>query len=182
MGARRITSTRVIYENRWMRLREDRTEGPDGAPGLYAYVEKPPAAVIVALEDDHVWLVEQFRHPVGRRFWELPQGAWEDRPDADPAELARGELAEETGVRAARLEHLGDLFFAYGLSDQSFGVWLATGLEEGERAPEATEADLRAARVPVGDFEGMLLRGEVQDAATVAAWGLLRLRSSRGPR
>jgi 8-oxo-dGTP pyrophosphatase MutT (NUDIX family) len=168
----RIVSTRVVYENRWMRLHEDRTERPDGTPGLYAWVEKPPAAVIVPREDDHVWLIEQHRHPVGGRFWEFPQGAWEDEPGARPEELARGELVEETGLRAGSREHLGRLFFAYGLSDQSFDVWLATGLEPGEQALEATEADLRVARFGVAELEAMITRGDVRDAASVAAWHL----------
>ena len=165
-----MTSRRVVYENRWLRLNEDRTERADGTPGLYAWVEKPPAAVIVPRDGDHVWLVEQHRHPVGERFWEFPQGAWEDEPGARRQDLARGELAEETGLRARTLEHLGRLFFAYGLSDQSFDVWLATGLERGEQALEATEADLRVARFAVADVEAMIARGAVRDAATVAAW------------
>jgi len=172
MTAPRVTSTRVVYENRWLRLHEDRLERPDGSPGLYAWIEKPPAAVIVPLEDDHVWLIEQHRHPVGRRFWELPQGSWEDSPDAPAEELARGELAEETGLRARELELLGSLFFVYGMSDQRFDVWLAGGLEPGDPAPEATEHDLRCARFAVGEFEAMIRRGEVADAATVAAWHL----------
>ena len=81
------------------------------------------------LTDDGVWLVEQFRHPVGERFWEFPQGAWEDATPASAEALARGELAEETGLRAGRLEHLGRLYFAYGMSDQSVDVWRATDLE-----------------------------------------------------
>ena len=59
----RVTDTRIVYENRWMRLHEDRTERADGTPGLYAWIEKPPAAVIVPVDGDHVWLVEQHRHP-----------------------------------------------------------------------------------------------------------------------
>ncbi|HWT25368.1 MAG TPA: NUDIX hydrolase [Solirubrobacteraceae bacterium] len=172
----RVTSSRVVYENRWMRLREDRTESRDGTPGLYAWIEKPPSAVVVALDGADVWLVEQFRHPVGRRFWEFPQGAWEDAPDAPAEELARGELAEETGLRAAAMERLGTLFFAYGMSDQRFDVWLATGLEPGPRAPEATEHDLVCAKVPVARFEAMIAAGEVADAATVAAWHLVSRR------
>jgi 8-oxo-dGTP pyrophosphatase MutT (NUDIX family) len=167
-----VTDSRVVYENRWMRLHEDRTERADGTPGLYAWVEKPPAAVIVPLDGDHVWLIEQHRHPVGARFWELPQGAWEDEPGARAEDLARGELAEETGLRAARMEHLGQLFFAYGMSDQSFDVWRATGLEPGEQALEATEADLRVERFTVGGLEDMISGGRVRDAATVAAWHL----------
>jgi 8-oxo-dGTP pyrophosphatase MutT (NUDIX family) len=168
----RVTASRVVYENRWMRLHEDRTERADGTPGLYAWVEKPPAAVIVPRDGDEVWLIEQHRHPVGHRFWELPQGAWEEDPGAEPESLARGELAEETGLRAGRLEHLGTLFFAYGMSNQSFDVWLATALERGEQALESTEADLRVARFPAGELEAMIARGEIRDAATVAAWHL----------
>jgi len=155
-----------------MRLHEDRTERDDGTPGLYAWVEKPPAAVIVPLDGDHVWLIEQHRHPVGARFWELPQGAWEDEPGAEAEDLARGELAEETGLSAGRIEHLGRLYFAYGLSNQSFDVWRATELTEGEQALEATEADLRVERFAVADFESMIDAGSVRDAATVAAWHL----------
>ena len=167
-----MTDSRVVYENRWMRLHEDRTERADGVQGLYAWVEKPPAAVIVPLDAGHVWLIEQHRHPVGARFWEFPQGAWEDDPGASAEDLARGELAEETGLRAGRLEHLGRLFFAYGLSDQSFDVWRATGLEPGEQALEATEADLRVERFTVASLEEMIAGGGVRDAASVAAWHL----------
>jgi 8-oxo-dGTP pyrophosphatase MutT (NUDIX family) len=168
----RVTDTRIVYENRWMRLHEDRTVRADGTPGLYAWVEKPPAAVIVPLDGDAVWLISQHRHPVGARFWEFPQGAWEDDPAASPEDLARGELAEETGLRAARMEHLGRLFFAYGLTNQSFDVWRATGLEPGEQALEATEADLRVERFGVAELEALIDGGGVRDAASVAAWHL----------
>jgi ADP-ribose pyrophosphatase len=168
----RVTATRIVYENRWMRLHEDITERADGTAGLYAWIEKPPAAVIVPLDGEHVWLVQQHRHPIGARFWELPQGAWEDDPAAAPEDLARGELAEETGLRAARIEHLGKLYFAYGITDQSFDVWRASGLEPGEQALEATEADLRVERFTVAGFEAMISGGRIRDAATVSAWHL----------
>src|SRR4051812_28892857 len=142
LRAVRITSSRVVYENRWMRVHEDRTERADGTPGLYGWIEKPPAAMIVPIEDGHVWLVEQYRHPLRARFWDFPQGAWEDAPGASPEDLARGELAEETGLRAASLELLGRLHFAYGLSNQAVDVWRATGLEPGEQALEDTEEGL----------------------------------------
>jgi 8-oxo-dGTP pyrophosphatase MutT (NUDIX family) len=173
----RVTATRVVYENRWMRLHEDRTERADGTPGLYAWIEKPPAAVIVPRDGDHVWLIEQYRHPVGRRFWEFPMGAWEDAPGARPEDLARGELAEETGLRAGCMEHLGRLFFAYGVLDQPFDVWLATELSEGEQALEATEADLRVGRFAATELEAMIATGQLSDAATVAAWHLATSRA-----
>jgi ADP-ribose pyrophosphatase len=176
-----VTASRVVYENRWMRLREDRTVLPDGSPGLYAVVEKAPSAVVIPRDGNHLWLVEQYRHPAGARFWELPQGAWDDRAEPGGEDLARGELAEETGLRAGRLERLGRLYFAYGVLDQAFEVWLATDLRRGEQALEATEQDLRVGRFPITEVEDMVLDGRIADNATVAALGLLELRERRGP-
>ena len=168
----RVTSSRVVYENRWMRVHEDRTEHVDGSPGLYGWIEKSPGAILVPLEADAVWLVEQRRHPVGRRFWDFPQGSWEQAPGADAEALARGELAEETGLRAGRLEHLGRLYFAYGMSSQYCDVWRATGLEAGDQALEHTEQDLIARRFAHAEVERMIRDNEIQDAASVAAWHL----------
>jgi ADP-ribose pyrophosphatase len=172
----RVTSSEVVYENRWMTVREDRLERADGSAGLYAVVVKRPSAVVVPLHDGEVTLVEQYRHPVGGRFWEVPQGAWESQSEPDPEELARGELAEETGLRAGTLEHLGRLYFAYGLTDQRFDAWLATDLTQGEQALEPEEEGLRVGRFPVEEVRSMLLDGRIADSATVAALGLLRLR------
>src|ERR1044071_1058989 len=155
-----------------MRLVEDRTERADGTPGLYAWIEKPPAAVIVPVDAGSVWLVEQHRHPIGARFWELPQGAWEDDPSAASEDLARGELAEETGLRAGVMEHLGQLFFAYGITNQPFDVWRASDLVAGQQALESTELGLRVGSFSIDEFEAMIASGEVRDAATVAAWHL----------
>jgi 8-oxo-dGTP pyrophosphatase MutT (NUDIX family) len=168
----RVVASRVVYENRWMRVHEDRTERADGTSGLYGWVEKPASALIVPIEDGHVWLVEQYRHPVGARFWEFPQGTWEDEPGASAEDLAHGELAEETGLRAASLQLLGRLHFAYGLSNQAVDVWRATGLEPGEQALEETEEGLIARRFAREEVERMIAANEIRDAASVAAWHL----------
>jgi 8-oxo-dGTP pyrophosphatase MutT (NUDIX family) len=161
----RVTSSRVVYENRWMRVHEDRGERGH----VYGWVEKRPAALVVPLDDRHTWLVEQFRHPVGERFWEFPQGTSEDVAGAD---LARAELAEETGLRAARLEHLGRLYYGYGVLDQPVDVWRATGLEPGPQDLEATEHDLIVRRFTHAELERMIAANELRDAASVAAWHL----------
>jgi hypothetical protein len=70
------------------------------------------------------------------------------------------------------MEHLGQLFFAYGITNQPFDVWRASALVEGSQALEATEHDLRVGRFAVDEFESMILSGHVRDAATVAAWHL----------
>ncbi|MGW4894710.1 hypothetical protein ACWEQL_20935 [Kitasatospora sp. NPDC004240] len=66
------------------------------------------------------------------RYREFPQGSWEEKPDADPLALARGELAEKTGLSAGTMTPLGHLFSAYGYCDQGLHVLLATDLTAGE--------------------------------------------------
>jgi 8-oxo-dGTP pyrophosphatase MutT (NUDIX family) len=168
----RVTSSRIVYENRWMKVHEDITELPDGSPGLYGWIDKRPATIIVPLDDDGVWLVELFRHPIGRRFWEFPQGSWEDEPPENAEALARGELVEETGLRADTLEYCGRLYFAYGFSNQPVDVWRATGLHPGPQQLEHTEQDLIARRFPREEVDRMIRENEIQDAASVAAWHL----------
>jgi 8-oxo-dGTP pyrophosphatase MutT (NUDIX family) len=173
-------ASRVVYRNRWMSVREDQIERDDGSPGIYSVVDKSPAAMIIAiegsLEDGHVYLIEQFRYPVGQRYLEFPGGAWEDDPDADPANLARGELREETGLIAERLDYVGFLYFAYGISSQGFHVYRATGLTQGEPTPEQTEQDLIVKRVAVKEFEDMCRDNVIKDSASIAAWSLLKAR------
>ena len=113
------------------------------------------------------------------RFWELPQGALDSEGVTDPEQIARTELAEETGLRAAGLRHLSRLYFAYGISNQCFDAWLATGLTEGEQALEAEEEGLRVGRFPLAEVERMAREGVIADAATVAVLGLIR--HSAGP-
>jgi 8-oxo-dGTP pyrophosphatase MutT (NUDIX family) len=104
MSIRRVSS-RTVYANQWMRVREDEVERADGSNGIYGVVEKPDFALIVPVDTDcGLWLVEQYRYPVEGRFWEFPQGSWEQQPGVDPAVLARGELREEAGLEASSLE------------------------------------------------------------------------------
>jgi ADP-ribose pyrophosphatase len=171
----RVTASRTVYANRWMRVREDDLIWPDGSPGLYAVVEKPHAAVVAAVQDDRVWLVEQFRHTVGRRFWELPQGALDGSAEADGEVIARTELAEETGLRAATMRRVGRLYFAYGLTDQSFEAWVATGLTQGRPDLETSEQGLIARAFPLPDVPAMVADGRIVDAATIATLSLAGL-------
>lgn len=169
--------TRVVYENQWMRVREDAIRRRDGSEGIYGIVEKPDFVVIVPVEDDgRIHLVQQYRYPVQARYWEFPQGAWEDAPGADPADIARGELREETGLEAETMIHAGHLFGAYGYSNQGYHVYLATGLRRTEADLDHEEQDLVTQELTLREVERMIRDGEIKDATTMAAFGLLRLK------
>ncbi len=174
MTIRTISST-IRYRNKWLTLREDEIERADGSPGLYGVVSKPDFALIVPYERDGFHLVEQYRYPVGGRYWEFPQGSWPGRPDVDPAELARGELAEETGLRAGSLVRLGRLFEAYGYCDQGANIFLATELTPGPTNLDPEEGDLRHDWFPRSVVERMIREGQIRDAVSVAALTLLAL-------
>jgi ADP-ribose pyrophosphatase len=170
-----VTSSRIAYANPWLRIREDRLLRPDGTPGLYGVIERRDFAVVVAVQDGRLTLVQQYRHPVGERLWEFPQGVSEP-DDPDLLACAARELREETGLVAARLEDCGRVYLAAGICTQAYSVVLATGLARGATAREATEADLVARDMPLAEVERMLREGVIRDATSLAAFGLLRLQ------
>ena len=168
-------SSREVYANAWMTVREDAIRRPDGTDGIYGVVDKPTAAVIVPRDGDRLHLVEQFRYPVGARRWEFPMGTAPDRAELDPAELAVRELAEETGLVAGRMELLGDLDTAPGMSSQREHVYLATELTAGPSRREHTEQDMRSRWFTTAEFEQMVRGSELVDAQSLAAYLLVLL-------
>ena len=101
-------SSREVYRNHWMRVREDEILRSNGEKGIYGVVEKDDAAIILPIDEGRVWLVEQFRYTIQERALELPQGGWEMEVD-NPEELARGELKEEMGLMPREMTYLGSL-------------------------------------------------------------------------
>jgi 8-oxo-dGTP pyrophosphatase MutT (NUDIX family) len=174
-GVIRQLSTREIYRNPWLRLREDEVEFPSGARGTYSVIDKQDFVVVLPFADGGFWLVEQYRYPVGRREWEFPQGGWSHGKTGTPQELAVLELREETGFTAGSLVHLGRLHAAYGFSSQGYDVFLASQLEAGEPAREVTESDMVHEWRSAADVRAMIRRGEFNDAHSVAALALYDL-------
>ncbi len=170
------TSTREIYANPWMTVREDTFRRPDGVDGLYGVVDRPDYAIVIALDGDQLALVEQYRYPLGLRRWEFPQGTAPDRATMAPEALAARELREETGLTAGSLTFLGLLDLAPGMSSQRGRAYLATDLTAGEPQREDTEADMRHAWVSRTEFERRVRAGEITDSQSIAAYALLLLR------
>ena len=171
-------SSREVYRNRWMRVREDEILRANGEKGIYGVVEKHDAAIILPIEEGRIWLVEQFRYTIQERVLELPQGGWEMEIE-NPEELARGELREEIGRDAAGMTLLGTLWIAYGFLRQRQYVYLATDLKPACGERDAEEHDLIARSVPIAEFERMMLEGTIRDNCTLAAWGLYSLWKAR---
>lgn len=176
MDSIRQVSSREVYRNDWLTLREDDIQRPDGSDGIYAVVDKPNYALVIACDGDRLKLVEQFRYPLGLRRWEFPQGTAPGRVDMEPLDLAARELREETGLRAGTVTELGLLDVAPGMSSQRGWVFLATDLTEGDHDREHEEQDMRSAWFTRDEFERMVADGEITDAQSIAAYGMLLLR------
>jgi ADP-ribose pyrophosphatase len=171
-------SSREVYRNAWMRVREDEILRSNGKRGIYGVVEKEEAAIILPIDGERIWLVEQFRYTIQQRAVELPQGGWE-RAIVNPEELARGELREETGLHAEKMTCLGAHWIGYGFTRQKQHVFLATGLTQSDKQPDEEEHDIVVRNMPVADFEQMMREGLVRDGCTLAAWALYLLWKAR---
>ncbi|RFU39773.1 NUDIX hydrolase [Actinomadura logoneensis] len=176
MSSIRQVSSRVVYENPWILVREDEIERPDGSRGIYGVVDRPDFALVIPMQDDGFVLVEEYRYPIGRRAWNFPQGSRPNRADGDPEELAREELVQETGLRAGTMRHIGFLHSSQGSSTQGFNVFVATDLKQGPHEREPEEQDMRQGFFSRAQFREMVLRGQITDDSSVAAYTLLTLR------
>lgn len=174
----RTVGTRRIYTGAIVSLRVDEVLMPDGHSAEREVVEHYGAVAVAAVdEQDRLVLVHQYRHPLGRRLWELPAGLL-DEPGEAPLTTARRELAEETGLAAERWDVLVDVALSPGFTDEAVRVFAARDLSLVERPdPEHEEADLEVHRVPVDEAVAMALRGEIVNATAVS--GILALAAAR---
>jgi len=170
----RVHSSRDVYENPWIRVTEHQVTTPGGSPGIYGVVSFKNVAVAVIPVDDeeHTWLVGQFRFPLGEYSWEVPEGG---APHGEPPDqCARRELAEETGLRARTLHPLMEMDLSNCVSDERAVAFVATGLTRGDAAPEDSEK-LRVLRLPLSEAFAMAIDGRIRDALSVAP--LLKLQA-----
>jgi ADP-ribose pyrophosphatase len=160
-------SSRPIYANRWMRVREDVAALPDGRRTLYGVVECRPAVGVLAFVDpDTVVLVGQYRYVAREFLWEIPTGAI----DAGESETdaAQRELAEEAGYRAGRLQKLCTFDTSKSVMDETAHLYLATELTRAAQDGDETEF-IEVKTVPFDEALAMVDRGEIRDAMAIVA-------------
>jgi ADP-ribose pyrophosphatase len=168
-----VVSTKDVHIGRVVGLRLDEVTMPGGGTAMREVVEHLGAVAVVALdEEDRVVLIHQYRHPVGRRLWELPAGLL-DVSGENAVDTAARELEEEVDLAAAEWSTLVDVAASPGFTDEVVRVFLARGLTTaGRTEPEGDEeADIVVSRIPLAEAVGKVFTGEIINASTVA--GLL---------
>ena len=159
--------TRRIYKGRVISLRVDTVQLSQGRVSQRELVEHGGSVAIVPLDGKkNVLLVRQYRKAIEQTLLEVPAGGL--REGEAPEACARRELEEETGYTAARLEHMGSFFMTPGYCDEEMHTFLATGLKEGRPQPDFDE-DIQVVPAPLDSIPGMIQRGEIRDAKSIAA-------------
>lgn len=167
-----VVSTDLVYEGRVWNVRSD-TLRYGGSDIVRQYVEHPGAAAIVALDDEQrVLLIQQYRHPIRHRDWEIPAGLL-DVAGESPLETARRELIEEADLEASDWTPLVSVFTTPGGNDEVVHLFLARGLTPvaEPHAREAEEADIRIEWVPLKDAVAGVLAGRLRNG--ILATGVL---------
>lgn len=163
------TSSQLLHQGKIFALRADQVRMPGGKVATREVVEHFGAVAVVALDDAlNIPMIHQYRHPLGRRLWELPAGLLDIDGEASHLTAAR-ELQEEAGLAARTWQVLVDLDSTPGFSDESVRVYLATGLRNVER-PEAhdEEADLVLRWYPLAEAVRLVFSGDIVNSIAVA--------------
>jgi ADP-ribose pyrophosphatase len=164
-----LIDSEMLYEGRVIKLRRDRVSMPGGGNAVREVVVHPGAVGVVAYDVlGRIMMVNQYRHPVGKRLWELPAGLL-DVPGEPASAAAKRELTEETALSAEQWDTLVDTYASPGMTDEATRIFLARGITE--LAPEhpATdeEADMELAWVPLDDAVFRVMQGDITNALTV---------------
>lgn len=160
-------SSKAVYTNSWINVREDKVITPNGDSGIYGVVEAKPAVGIIALTEDlKTYLVGQYRYTLDTYSWEIPEGGVE----ANESLLAgaKRELLEETGLTANSWTELGELYTSNCFTNERAYIFLAEGLIEGEAQPDPTE-QLEVKKIPFLQAWEMVLNQEIKDSLALTA-------------
>ncbi|MGW0288062.1 NUDIX domain-containing protein [Streptomyces sp. NPDC003236] len=176
-----IRATETPFRGNKTSVRTDEVVMPDGSVVRRDYQVHPGSVAVLALdEEDRVLLINQYRHPVRHKLWEIPAGLL-DVPGENPLHAAQRELYEEAHVKAEDWRVLTDVYTTPGGCDEAVRIFLARDLSEaeGERfEAEHEETDMEHARVPLGELVRRVLAGDVHNNCLVV--GVLSLVAARG--
>ncbi|QKJ21199.1 NUDIX hydrolase [Microbacterium hominis] len=167
-----VVDSELVYEGRVWDVRSDTIRYGDEQI-VRQYVDHPGAAAVIAIdEQDRVLLIQQYRHPIRHRDWEVPAGLL-DVAGEPPIETAARELAEEADLVAASIEPLVSIFTTPGGNDEIVHLFLARDLSAAPdtHAREQEEADIRLEWVPLADAVAGVLEGRLRNG--ILAVGVL---------
>ena len=159
-------NSQLVFEGRVVKLYKDKIELPTGRESFREVVKHSGGVVILAIKDDKILLVKQFRYPIKEIMFELPAGKLE--AGEDPFEAAKRELEEETGYCADKWTDLGYVYTSPGYSDEKLYLYKAENLQFTHCHPDEGEI-IQAFEYTYNDVLKMIDNGQINDAKTLCA-------------
>ncbi|MDF2663075.1 MAG: hydrolase [Paenibacillus sp.] len=167
-----------IFQGKVISLQVDHVRLPNGETATREVVKHPGAVAVLAIKDDKMIVVEQYRKALGRSQVEIPAGKLE--PGEDLMEAAKRELEEETGYRCDELRSVSSFYTSPGFADEILHLFVADRLTAGEANPDEDEF-LDCEAITLETAKRYITEGRISDAKTIAAvyaWQLHRLTGS----
>lgn len=160
-------SRETVYDGSIIRVERDKVCLPNGNEAVREVVRHQGGVCVCAIDGDlNLYFVRQYRYPFAAELLELPAGKL-DVEGEDPYDGALRELKEETGIVAADMMPLGELYSSVGFCDESIHMYLAVNIEQKEQCLDEDEF-INVEKIPLGEAVQMCLKGELKDAKTVA--------------
>jgi 8-oxo-dGTP pyrophosphatase MutT (NUDIX family) len=163
-----------VYEGKIFAVDRAEFRFPDGELATREIIRHPGAVGVVAIDDEHVWLVRQPREAADDPdMLEIPAGKLDEEGE-EPLETGQRELAEEIGKGAEHWEHLTTFFTSVGILDEQVHVYLATGLRDETAEPPDHNERIEVVRWPLDDLDGAI--EQTRDSKTIVGLLLLQRR------
>lgn len=157
-------NSKSVFNGKVFSVHCDDVRLSDGRPAKREVVEHPGGVCIAAVDDEqHIYVVEQYRYPMGETIMELPAGKLE--PGEDPEQAALRELQEETGLQARNIRLVGVLYPTPGYCSEKLYLYLATDLQQGAQQLDEGEL-LHCDRIPFSELRTLVLDNTIKDAKT----------------
>lgn len=158
----------IAYDGDFLKIQKDLVELPNGKTAKREFILHPGASLIVPLFDNfETLLLKQYRHPLGKIFWEFPAGKKD--PGENSLKTAQRELFEETGLKANQWTWITDIHPVIGYATEVIHLFLAQGITEYPKPPNHEEF-LETKRITFSELTKLVQNHEVTDVKTLVAY------------
>lgn len=156
---------KIVYENPWIKIHEDKTVNLNGRDGIYGYMESRDSCMVLAVDEDRIFLARNFRYPTKSFGWELPGGGGDNE---DLVDASKRELEEETGILANSWTKLGESYVCNGLMTEKIAFLLAKDLRFEGQKDHSDEVFSDMGFFSEQEITSMIKNGEINDCQTLA--------------